>query len=75
MLIENLQYLSKTYYLYRFFFQPLSAFKLGSISVQAFSDNGTHIYKRVSACLSGLGPIPPGEYYIFDRTDAAGQFA
>ena len=47
--------------------QPLSAFNLGDTSVPAFSGNGTHINKRVSACLSGLGPIPPVEYYIFDR--------
>ena len=50
--------------------QPLSAFSLGAISVQAFSGNGTHINKRVSACLSGLGPITLGEYYIFDRQGA-----
>lgn len=50
--------------------QPLSAFNLGATSVPAFSGNGTYINKRVSACLSGLGPIPSGEYYIFDRQGA-----
>jgi hypothetical protein len=47
--------------------QPLSPFGLGLLSVPAFSGRGTHINKRVSACVGGFGPISPGEYYIFDR--------
>lgn len=47
--------------------QQFSAFKIGSLSVPAFSGRGTHINKRISACLVGSGPIPPEEYYIFDR--------
>lgn len=47
--------------------QPLSTFRLGAFSAPAFSGRGPHINKRISACLVGVGPIPPGEYYIFDR--------
>ena len=45
----------------------MSAFTIGSLSVPAFSGLGKHINKRSSACLVGQGPIPPGQYYIFDR--------
>jgi len=47
--------------------QPMSAFKLGAFSVPAFSGQAQNVNKRSSACLVGQGPIPPGEYYIFDR--------
>ena len=45
----------------------MSAFKIGTLSVPAFSGLSKNINKRSSACLSGQGPIPPGVYYIFDR--------
>ncbi len=47
--------------------QPMSAFKIGAISAPAFSGQGQNVNKRSSACLAGQGPIPPGQYYIFDR--------
>lgn len=47
--------------------QPMSALKIGALSVPAFSGQGQYINKRSSACLIGQGPIPPGQYYIFDR--------
>lgn len=47
--------------------QPLSAFKIAGLSVPAFSGRAPQINKRSSACLVGVGPIPPGNYYIFDR--------
>ncbi len=46
---------------------PMSAVKIGAISFPAFSGLGEHVNKRTSACLQGIGPIPPGTYYIFDR--------
>src|SRR5690606_8946848 len=27
----------------------------------------SHVNRRVSSCIPGTGPIPPGVYYIFDR--------
>lgn len=47
--------------------QPKSNFKIGATSFPAFSGLGVNANKRSSACLSGVGPIPPGTYYIFDR--------
>lgn len=47
--------------------KPMSAFTIGAASFPAFSGRDSHINKRVSACFVNLGPIPPGEYYIFDR--------
>lgn len=47
--------------------KPMSAFKIGSLSFPAFSGLAGHANQRSSACLSGLGPIPPGWYYIFGR--------
>ncbi|MCE2745648.1 MAG: DUF2778 domain-containing protein [Burkholderiales bacterium] len=47
--------------------KPMSAFKMGAISFPAFSGRGDHVNRRVSACHVGVGPIPPGTYYIFDR--------
>ena len=46
---------------------PMSAFKIGGLSFPAFSGRGRHVNRRISACHAGLGPIPPGTYYIFDR--------
>lgn len=53
--------------------QAMSAFRLSALSVPAFSGRGAHVNKRVSACVAGSGPIPPGEYYIFDR-QGGGRF-
>lgn len=47
--------------------QPVSSFQIGAMKLPAFSGLGAHINKRISACLYGVGPIPPGTYYIFDR--------
>lgn len=47
--------------------KPMSAFKVGVISFPAFSGLDMHVNRRISACMSGVGPIPPGTYYIFDR--------
>jgi Protein of unknown function (DUF2778) len=46
---------------------PMSAFKLGATSLPAFSGLGEFANKRAKACVRGLGPIPPGRYYIIDR--------
>jgi len=53
--------------------QPMSLFTIGALSVPAFSGRGKNINKRSSACLIGQGPIPPGQYYIFDR-QGGGRF-
>jgi hypothetical protein len=47
--------------------QPLSALKHGAIAFPAFSGLGSNVNRRISACLAGKGPIPPGEYYLLDR--------
>jgi hypothetical protein len=47
--------------------EPTSKFVAGAASYPAFSGLYPNINKRASACLPDLGPIPPGEYYIFDR--------
>jgi hypothetical protein len=47
--------------------KPMSSFKVGASLFPAFSGQGRHINRRSSACLYGVGPIPPGVYYIFDR--------
>ncbi len=45
----------------------MSTFKCGATSFPAFSGDGEHVNRRISACIHGKGPIPPGIYYIFDR--------
>ena len=45
----------------------MSALNLGASSFPAFSGLGANVNKKVAACLKGIGPIPPGSYYIFDR--------
>ena len=45
----------------------MSVFKCGATSFSAFSGLGEHVNRRVSACILGAGPIPPGTYCIFDR--------
>lgn len=47
--------------------KPMSTFKCGSLSVPAFSGSGPYINRPAFSCHAGLGPIPPGVYYIFDR--------
>lgn len=47
--------------------QPMSQFVMGTMSFPAFSGDGKYINKRTYACTPNMGPIPPGEYYIFDR--------
>ena len=48
--------------------KPMSAFKIkGGPSFPAFSGLDSHTNRIVSACMPGVGPIPPGTYYIFDR--------
>ena len=47
--------------------KPMSTFWCGATQFPAFSGLGKHTNQRVSACLVGQGPIPPGDYYIFDR--------
>jgi hypothetical protein len=47
--------------------KPMSELKCDAKAFPAFSGYGAHVNRRASACLSGLGPIPPGTYYILDR--------
>ena len=47
--------------------KPMSTFGCGSVSFPAFSGLGEHANRRLFACVAGIGPIPPGTYYIFDR--------
>ena len=47
--------------------QPMSSFKIGAFSYPAFSGLNEHINRAASQCIRDFGPIPKGEYYIFDR--------
>jgi Protein of unknown function (DUF2778) len=47
--------------------KPLSELKCGTESFSAFSGLGSHVNRRSSACIQGVGPIPLGSYYIIDR--------
>ena len=47
--------------------KPMSSFKVGALSFDAFSGLSPYINKRTAACLANAGPIPPGTYYILDR--------
>lgn len=53
--------------------QPLSDFVVGGSRFAggerfpAFSGMEAHRNKRASACHPNIGPIPPGQYYVFDR--------
>lgn len=47
--------------------KSMSAFKCGASSFPAFSGLGQNANQRSAACFAGVGPIPPGSYYIFDR--------
>lgn len=45
----------------------MSEFTIRTKSYLAFSGMGKDANNKVSACLKGVGPIPPGTYYIVDR--------
>jgi hypothetical protein len=45
----------------------MSKLEVGSLSFPAFSGLKPHVNQRTAACMADIGPIPPGEYYIFDR--------
>lgn len=47
--------------------RSMSVFKCGAASVPAFSGLGARANRLEFACMAGVGPIPPGTYYIFDR--------
>lgn len=47
--------------------KPMSTFKCGAMTYSAFSGLGPHANRREFSCYEGVGPIPPGTYYIFDR--------
>ena len=47
--------------------KPMSTFTVGALSVAAFSGLGADVNRRASMCRYGNGPIPVGQYYIFDR--------
>lgn len=47
--------------------EPLSKLVGGAMRFAAFSGLGNYINQRSAACIVNQGPIPPGEYYIFDR--------
>ena len=47
--------------------KPMSSFEIDGAQYSAFSGMGQDRNKKKSACLKGVGPIPPGTYYIVDR--------
>ena len=47
--------------------KTMSKLKLGGRYFNAFSGLGAHVNKITSVCFEGVGAIPPGKYYIFDR--------
>lgn len=47
--------------------KPMSVLKCGAMSFPAFSGLSAQANRREFACNVGVGPIPPGSYYIFDR--------
>jgi hypothetical protein len=47
--------------------KPMSTFTIGTEAYPAFSGLGADANRRSSACLKGVGPIPPGTYYVVDR--------
>jgi hypothetical protein len=47
--------------------KPMSTFKTVGLGFPAFSGLGESVNRRARACVQGVGPIPPGSYYIFDR--------
>lgn len=47
--------------------EPMSILTVGPKAVAAFSGNGSNTNRRTATCLVGKGPLPVGDYYIFDR--------
>jgi hypothetical protein len=47
--------------------KPMSVFEINALKFPAFSGLGEHKNRREFACIAGVGPIPPGVYYILDR--------
>jgi len=47
--------------------EPMSLFKTNNMQFAAFSGLGAHANRREFACHAGIGPIPPGVYYVLDR--------
>jgi hypothetical protein len=47
--------------------KPMSSFRAGALSFDAFSGSAPFTNKKTAACLANAGPIPPGTYYILDR--------
>lgn len=47
--------------------EPMSALHCRGQAFAAFSGRGAHANKRAFACHAGVGPIPPGTYFILDR--------
>ncbi len=47
--------------------KPMSIFRCGATPFPAFSGLGKHVNQWGSVCLASEGPIPLGNYYIFDR--------
>jgi Tlde1 domain len=46
---------------------PMRVFSIGALKVAAFSGRPPMSIRRIGACVRSQGPIPAGEYYIFDR--------
>lgn len=47
--------------------KPMSEFRTKGMHLPAFSGLGAHANKKEFACRAGVGPIPPGVYYVLDR--------
>lgn len=47
--------------------KPMSSISLNNLRFPAFSGFGLHANRREFACHAGVGPIPPGVYYVLDR--------
>jgi hypothetical protein len=47
--------------------RPLSLFRIGALSIPAFSGLSPYINIRSAACFPDKGPIPPGRYYVLNR--------
>jgi hypothetical protein len=47
--------------------KPLTHFKIGALSMAAFSGKDEYVNKRSGVCTPNRGAIPFGRYYIFDR--------
>ena len=45
----------------------MSSFDMDGVQYPGFSGLGQDRNKKQSACLKGVGPIPPGTYHIVDR--------